>query len=1175
MSTAGERKFINIRKRLDQLGYRQPLGIESLPLVERLFSDLLHTTESLRNAKLSVGKNEKENKNVDAYLEPFQAENARLVEENNVLHLSLLKAKEEKEKFSKDLKATIRKLEHETADLKFLNNQYVHKVKSLEKDSKAKAEKIQLLQEKNLQAIVQTPGGKKRTIPFRRQRMQIDQVVPPFSGSFMPVPQPEDPYVADLLQVADNRIQELQQELSRVKQELERSDAGIRHLNVQVQERDKEIERLGRALHGGRPHDVISLEARNKSNEKMIAHLNVQIEFLQKSNHELEKRIQELQEKKHNSTSEIANLSAKNEELCQELTEIDQLAQQLERDKNIVLEAADQELEEAKKEIQRQHRELEDYEDIVSKIKMELSGCQQENSKLQNDLLESKEQNQKLECLLNQFEQEKQRLMDKVENISVSEKELVLEMEKMRLQFGVSKRDKSPSRLDSFVKNLEEDRDFYKSQVDYLQRTVRAGRSPLRGLKAGRSPSVSPAKINYEVDLIQVIRERDELQSMLDHIEKRMMEIQSKVKILTGEKENLSILYEQAQEELSRLRMESIRSPKSQKSAVSTEVIFHRVEDERDEAVAGLQRIAAERDSLKERLKAVQELATTDRSQYEKRLSEMENTIRELEKAKYHLNCELTTLKLNKSAFQDEIRSQSSKLAQTADEATHYKMELSSLRLLKEQTEQSLSDVQHRLSGKVIELQNAEDQISELKVQIDNLARHESSQNENINLLRKTIEVLDKEKDHLQETVDKKTEKIAFLEETIATKEKMLSDNQHKVSELESLIDQFKDSLNDRLREIASLRRQLDAVHKELSDVGSFREITLRENRRLQDDLATMSMENQRIRTEMEEAMHEKDELKLRVQTYITEVARIQNLMALKEKENLDLLEQFRMAHSQVEDWEVKLQQIEGQNSSIKLELLSTDTERRHLRERVNNLEKEINEHMNAQQAYETQISLLTRNMAKLEEELKKADADKSSIILDLASVRELCVKLDSNKDMLSRQLNSKNMELERLLEELEGVKSEAEHLKNKLFSEELTVKNLETLLLRNREKEFQSHLSTHEKESEITLLRNRLTLADSKTVSQTRETGQLRSKVTQLQTEVDVLKRQLTTEKFERERAIQEMKRQGLSLSSFRSSSPLSSSFSPNIHSPDRSILKTPDYSSEKSGEKSVSFKE
>ncbi len=48
-------------------------------------------------------------------------------------------------------------------------------------------------------------------------------------------------------------------------------------LCVQVEERDKEIERLNRALDGGRPNDVISLEAQNISNEKLIAHLNLQV----------------------------------------------------------------------------------------------------------------------------------------------------------------------------------------------------------------------------------------------------------------------------------------------------------------------------------------------------------------------------------------------------------------------------------------------------------------------------------------------------------------------------------------------------------------------------------------------------------------------------------------------------------------------------------------------------------------------------------------------------------------------------------------------------------------------------------------------------------------------------------------------------------------------------------
>lgn len=46
-----ERRYRVLRNHLDDLGYWQPLLVESLPLVERLVSDLLHTTESLRRYK--------------------------------------------------------------------------------------------------------------------------------------------------------------------------------------------------------------------------------------------------------------------------------------------------------------------------------------------------------------------------------------------------------------------------------------------------------------------------------------------------------------------------------------------------------------------------------------------------------------------------------------------------------------------------------------------------------------------------------------------------------------------------------------------------------------------------------------------------------------------------------------------------------------------------------------------------------------------------------------------------------------------------------------------------------------------------------------------------------------------------------------------------------------------
>ncbi|NXJ07233.1 CP135 protein, partial [Odontophorus gujanensis] len=298
--------------------------------------------------------------------------------------------------------------------------------------------------------------------------------------------------------------------------------------------------------------------------------------------------------------------------------------------------------------------------------------------------------------------------------------------------------------------------------------------------------------------------------------------------------------------------------------------------------------------------------------------------------------------------------------------------------------------------------------------------------------------------------------------------EKTITHLRLTVSELESSTDQLKDLLSSRDREISSLRRQLDASHTETAETGRVKEIALKENRRLQDDLATMTRENQAVSSELEDAIREKEEMKTRVHNYITEVSRFESLIASKEKENQELLEKFRMLHTQAEDWEIKAHQAEGESSSIRLELLSVDTDRRHLRERVELLEKEIQEHMIAHQAYESQISSITKAMSKLEEDIKREYQDKSSVMADLTSVRELCVKLEASKDLLSRQLAAKSMDYERVLGELEDTKSEAELLKKQLSSERLTIQNLETLLATSRDKEFQNHLMSHEKDSEI-----------------------------------------------------------------------------------------------------------
>ncbi|KAM7410372.1 hypothetical protein PAMA_001694 [Pampus argenteus] len=1167
MNSNAERKFINLRKRLDQLGYRQPLGIESLPLVEKLFSDLVHTTESLRNAKLSAGKTEKESRNFDALLEPYRTENARLVRDNNELHLEFLKLKEDKDRVTRELKTHIRKLDHESSDLKFLNNQYVHKVRCLEKDSKAKAERIQHLQEKNMQAVVQTPGGKKRSIPFRRQRMQIDELIPPSSTSAYPVSQPDDPYIADLLQLADGRILELQEDIIKLKLDLENSQEHIKHLNTQVDERDKEIERLNCALQGGRPHDVISLEAQNISNEKLIAHLNLQIEYLQETNRTLEQKVEGLQQRKKDASTEVANLSLKNLELCEELTHIDDLAKRLEMDKELVLETADMELQETKKEIQRQQKIIEDLEDVITKIRREHSESDFEKDRLRDQLVELKEQNEKLEGLVNFLDDEKIRLQDKMEKMMAADKSLVLELETMRTKHGVCGRERSPSRLDAFVKSLEEERDYYRQEAEHFKRTRGVGGqalSPSRSPGRGRSPGSKVIRgAVADSELLRVVKERDELKVALLDFEDHMEDIQNKVKTLSAERDHFKTLFKQVQEDLKLY-------PRTDMSA---DVL--KLKEEINRAEIQVQQMTTERDTLMERLKVAETSALTDRQGEEKRILDLESAIKSLEREKLDLRSQVCLLKEGREAVEQELKVRSAVLVQNAEETAQQRAEANALRLLQEQMEQSLSDTQHRLSVKMNELLAAHEQIDKLEERLGELSQQGSKHKEEVAVLQKSISALDREKDALQDEVDDKTEKLVVIQEELHKKEKTLEDVRLTVKNMDNSLAQLQGALNSREREISSLRRQLDASQEELAGLRRDKEIIVRENRRLQDDLATMTRENQAVHMEMEEALHEKDELKLRVHSYISEVSRIEKLMVTKEQENRDLLDRFRLTHSEAEEREQKLQQAEGLNNSIRLELLSSDSERRHLRETISQQEREIQQHMQALQAYEAKVSSLVRGMSRQEEELHKAQEEKANLLSDLASVRELCIKLDSGKELAARQLTSKSMDLERVTGELEDVQSETELLKKQLASERLTVRNLETLLSTNRHKEFQTHLTASEKESELKLLRDRLTLADSKTAEHAREVSNLRGKVSQLQTEMDVLKRQLTTERFERERAVQEMRRQGLSFSSLRSSSPLNVSLSPHHISPERSILRSLDRSTDKSADKSVSFKD
>ncbi|EMP27180.1 Testis-specific gene 10 protein [Chelonia mydas] len=782
-----------------------------------------------------------------------------------------------------------------------------------------------------------------------------------------------------------------------------------------------------------------------------------QIDDLKKKNHDLEQHVTELLDNKQVVESQVDSLTNKNEYLCKELAVVDKLAEQLEKEKELVLDTADQELEEAKVLNAKQNTYI-------------IGGAKTESEKTLG---------------------------------------------------------KSPSRLDTFIKTLEEDRDYYKSEAENL-------RKMFRNTSTSSSPKHSPTRssiskhsspmqgMSSDPEVMKIFREREELKSMLEKYERHMAEIQGNIKVLTAERDKIVILYDRAQEEISRLRRDVIKSPKTPKTTVTAQAILRRVETERDTALSDFRRMTTERDSLRERLKIAQETAFNEKAHLEQRIEELESTVQDLDSERLEQISKIALMKETIDSVEMEMKILARRALDSESELSRQKAECTSLSLLNEKTEQSLSETQRHLAKKKYELQLTQEKIMVLDEKIEKWDSKEICGEHTLLPQQPSLSALCCQHCGLLLLLGTvagsgRTARLR-APAALSSMEETISGLKDLISEMEQSSKQSTEALCICKEDITRLHQQLDETNDELAQTGRDRESLAQENDRLQEQLHRVKKENQILHQKLAKCQNELDDMKLKGQDSSSDIARLKSTLNSIERQNRELSESYHRASEQAESWETKFHQAEGDCSSVRVMLLNTESESRRLKERMESLETEIEQHLTTEKAYKSQISTINKSLMKMEEELQNVQLEKVSVLADLTSTQELCIKLDSSKELLNRQLNSTAQEVERLQSEWESSRSEVELLRKQLANERISMKNLESLLVSNREKEFQSQIAKQEKESEIQLLKEQLSLAENKLAIQSRDFAQLRNTTTQLESELDITKRQLGTERFERQ---------------------------------------------------------
>uniref|UniRef100_A0A0X3Q5L9 Centrosomal protein of 135 kDa n=1 Tax=Schistocephalus solidus TaxID=70667 RepID=A0A0X3Q5L9_SCHSO len=1053
MTTAQER-FIKVRCTLDDLGYKQPLGMDSLPLVEKIIADLVNTRGALSQTKLELESRTEILGRVEECIRPYKSDNARLVKEINLTHKEMDDLRLKYDETVRDMTSKIRNLESLNSDLNFFNSQCLDKLKAYELETKRMAEQIVVLQEKNFQAVVFMPNGNKKQVPFRRQRMEIESLLPenpscphdennngcqdaPSSSYCCSVARywaetgkTQPPETIDILESTSKRCKELEEGIKLLETDKDLNSKKFDALEKQLQLRDSEINRLRQLVEGGRPLAALLLDDKRQQTDSLAENLQLQVELLQARTEELERRLL----KQSSSTNCNHNGS-----------EITITVQDKASECNILPYS---------NEVQFGRREMADMLDRLERTRQHLLG--------RIDELVTNEK----QLLLNSG------LDIRRTGISPQSGEEAVD-ENRRAASKIPRRSTTaPNRWETsmrmFIEGLIADRDTLQSEVDFLIQTIRSWlltgdeciseaspRSPevvhltadnqnvykhsLDPLEVShpRKPQSSKdgrptaeGKLEDDLDVAAVKAERDQLRGMLNLLEKQVVEIQDNVRHLRTERDDLV-------DEVNTLRNKPTASGSGCPPAVCPPDTNARYQERprirRSGAAAG------ESVSTDQLSRCMVNLDSAPAARYERgdsstlrlisRTGSAEQVSQPPETANTPVAPEVVQKRLQELAL--ELEASRTRVAELTRQVASLqeKLELSKKEAAEKEAEKAGSDEQlltalsqtrARNVSLSHELAFLKDQNSQLTNAKDVLESRLSAAQNDLQLLHKrladssadlkTVKAesarlrditvqLDKEKDSLQAALDGRVEEVVSLKQDIANKTQLLEERSEYLKSLEMRLRDTTETAAVRERDTRALEDRLQELEASAELLRRTRDIAEEKCCKIKQDVVTLTHEVSTLKLALQKAQSEAALSDEHLAMAKSQVKELQKALDSRDQECRDILQRYRTLSHSLEVANTRTGETEQQLHERERRLHTKECE----------LEAALTEVRETEKALHAQRAALELQQERIVEEATSArlqclTAQVTELSRDLVAARELCSQLEKKREASERE---------------------------------------------------------------------------------------------------------------------------------------------------------------------------
>ncbi|XP_017842894.2 centrosomal protein of 135 kDa isoform X1 [Drosophila busckii] len=469
---------------------------------------------------------------------------------------------------------------------------------------------------------------------------------------------------------------------------------------------------------------------------------------------------------------------------------------------------------------------------------------------------------------------------------------------------------------------------------------------------------------------------------------------------------------------------------------------IQRVERERDCARAEMERMRCERDILREKQLSSVQLHAEELQSLRTRNEELMDRLRQLEQDMRAVNGARYPTEAQNAILKEDLAVLKERIATQLEEIEKLKRENSQITLLNDQNERIVADYQSKLLIADRQRQAADARASTIDSGRESNRNEVSQLRTELGALRQTLKSLEHEKDTLMNQLDNKTERLYKLEYENKDCKEQRNSLEQTVKELESQISKLTSRTRQRDSELCETSAESKTLRQQIVALKASRDEAIAEHRRLTDKLSDAQVDVKTMQTKLRDSEQQVINMKQQLHKYVQEVKKAEDLLMnkcfeFKEKEREELLDYYHnLTHDQVE--------LEGNNRSLEIEAEEFKRQICDLECEVRSLKDQLLCRQCTIDDLEMQLTATRASMRCLQRELENARDHK----IELDVRKELCDKLDVEKEKLNAELNEMNEIRKKLEKECEKLRSE---LQQKSMLNQLTTETTEQMLERIR----------------------------------------------------------------------------------------------------------------------------